>query len=88
MCLVQLILQVDLVVDRPQYVTSRSGLSTWSYGVEYKETVRAASDCVSSSPETKSSAGAAVDVRCTARALPGTQRPPFKKLGGARSVSP
>ncbi|CAE7571849.1 unnamed protein product [Symbiodinium sp. CCMP2456] len=34
--------EVELVYDKPEYVTSRRGLGDWSYGVEYKETVRAA----------------------------------------------
>ncbi|CAE7264865.1 cot-3 [Symbiodinium sp. CCMP2592] len=32
--------EVELVYDKPEYVTSRIGLGDWSYGVEYKETVR------------------------------------------------
>lgn len=34
--------EVELVYDKPEYVTSRRGLGDCSYGVEYKETVRAA----------------------------------------------
>ena len=70
---------MELVYDKPQYVTSRSGQEdNWSYGVDYKETVRATSAAFSGSA--KSLAG----VRCSAQATPGTRRRGKVWLLGAR----